>query len=339
MSAPHILIVGSGSVGRRHARNLAALGCRISCMDPREDRRAELSHETPVIGAHATMDDALNGEHMDGVVVGSPTSFHVEQSTAALEAGLPVLLEKPVAIGLPEAEALGRTVDRSANGAERLLMGYTWRWWPPLARVRELLGQGAIGRLLHVQFHMSAHLADWHPWERYQDFFMASRALGGGALLDESHWIDLMLWLVGKPDWVMGEVNRISGLEIETDDNVDMLAGYSGGPRVTLHLDLYGRPHEKSIRFEGSEGTLLWSDDPSRIAIGRGSAKEWQEETFNGERNDMFVAVAKEFLDVIAGAPARTCTIKDGVEAMRVIEAVRRSSAEGRRIELKEIGG
>ena len=337
MSDPHILIVGSGSVGRRHARNLAALGCRISCMDPRQDRRDELAGETPVIGAHASMNDALNGGRIDGVVVGSPTSFHVEQSTAALKAGLPVLLEKPVAMGLNEAEALSRTVAEVSNGADRLLMGYTWRWWPPLARVRELVAEGAIGRLLHVQFHMSAHLADWHPWERYQDFFMASRALGGGALLDESHWIDLMLWLIGRPDWVMGEVGRISGLEIETDDNVDMLAGFSGGPRVTLHLDLYGRPHEKSIRFEGSEGTLLWSDDPNRIAIGRGPAKEWQEETFKDERNDMFMAVAKEFLDMVSGAPPRTCTIEDGVEAMRVIEALRRSSAEGKRIALKDV--
>ena len=339
MSAPHILIVGSGSVGRRHARNLSALGCRISCMDPRQDRQQELARETPVIGAYASMAEALNGARMDGVVVGSPTSFHVEQSTAALEAGLPVLLEKPVAIGLGEAQALSRTVAEVSNGADRLLMGYTWRWWTPLARVRELLAQGAIGRLLHVQFHMSAHLADWHPWERYQDFFMASRALGGGALLDESHWIDLMLWLVGRPDWVEGDVGRISGLEIETDDNVDMLAGFDDGPRVSLHLDLYGRPHEKSIRFQGTEGTLLWSDDPSRIAIGRGPAKEWQEETFKGERNDMFMAVAKEFLDVVSGAPPRTCTIEDGVEAMRVIEALRRASAEGKRVALEDIGG
>src|SRR5262245_21394417 len=331
---PHILIVGSGSVGRRHARNLSALGCRISCMDPRQDRREELARETPVVKAHATMDAALNGGGIDGVVVGSPTAFHVEQSTAALKAGLPVFLEKPVAIVLAEAEALSRIV---AEKNAALLMGYTWRWWPPLARVRTLLAQGTIGRLLHVQFHMSAHLADWHPWERYQDFFMASRALGGGALLDESHWIDLMLWLAGKPDWVMGDVNRVSKLEIETDDNVDVLAGFADGTRVTLHLDLYGRPHEKSIRFQGEDGTLIWSDDPSRISIGHAAVKEWQEEIFAGERNDMFFAIAKEFLEMVSGAPPRTCTIEDGVEAMRVIEAVRHSSAEGRRVKIEEV--
>ena len=157
--------------------------------------------------------------------------------------------------------------------------------------------------------------------------------------MDESHWIDLMHWLVGKPDWVMGEVSRISGLEIETDDNVDVLAGFKDGARVTLHLDLYGRPHEKSIRFQGEEGTLIWSENPSRIVFGREAAPDWKEESFVCERNDMFVAVAKEFLEMVGGAPPRTCTIGDGVEAMRVIEAVRRSSDERRRVALEEIVG
>jgi predicted dehydrogenase len=68
---------------------------------------------------------------------------------------------------------------------------------------------------------MAAHLADWHPWERYQDFFMSSKTMGGGAILDESHWLDLMLWFFGTPEKLFAKVDKISDLEIETDDNVD----------------------------------------------------------------------------------------------------------------------
>ena len=200
------------------------------------------------------------------------------QSIAALEAGLPVLLEKPVAPDLAGARRLAAAVD---GASAPLLMGYTWRWWPPLRKVRALLGEGAIGTIRHVQFHMSAHLADWHPWERYQDFFMARREMGGGALLDESHWIDLMLWLFGMPASVSGRIEKISDLEIDSDDNVDLLFAYDGGPRVSMHLDLYGRPHEKFIRFVGSEGTLFWSADPNQIRIGRGWQQDWETETFD----------------------------------------------------------
>lgn len=331
MDAKHILIFGAGSVGKRHARNLAALGCRISCMDVREDRCRELAQE--VRAAHFNNEsEALAASTYDGVVIGSPPHVHVRQSIAALEGGLPVLLEKPVAPDLAGARRLAAAVE---TASAPLLMGYTWRWWPPLRKVRALLGEGAIGTVRHVQFHMSAHLADWHPWERYQDFFMARRELGGGALLDESHWIDLMLWLFGMPASVSGRIEKISDLEIDSDDNVDLLFAYDGGPRVSMHLDLYGRPHEKFIRFVGSEGTLFWSADPNQIRIGRDWRQDWETVTYDCERNDMFVATAKEFLDVVAGEPPRTCAIADGVRVLEIVEAARRASSEGRVVALE----
>ena len=332
--APHILIIGSGSVGKRHARNLAALGCRISCVDPRTERRAELAAETPVVGLHATAEAALRAGGLDGVVVASPTAYHPANTVAALEAKLPVLLEKPVAKSAAEAKIMLRA--EQTTGAP-VLLGYTWRWWPPLKRLRELLDGNAVGKLRHVQFHMSAHLADWHPWEPYQEFFMASAAQGGGALLDESHWLDLMVWLFGRPQQLIGRVEKISDLEIDADDNVDVLALFSNGLRVSLHLDLYGRPHEKFIRFVGEGGTLMWSADPNRLAIGRDSAQKWEEETFDCERNDMFVAVAREFLEVIAGRAQPSCTLAQGVGVMELIEAIRTSSKNGRAVVTSEV--
>jgi predicted dehydrogenase len=330
--APHILIIGSGSVGKRHARNLAALGCRISCVDPREDRRREFAAETPVVAAFDSAEAALAAGGLDGVVVASPTLYHPANTLAALAAGLPVLLEKPVARTAAEAQSM---LDAEGKTGVPVLLGYTWRWWPPLRRLRDLLAAHAVGTLRHVQFHMSAHLADWHPWEPYQEFFMASASQGGGALLDESHWIDLMVWLFGTPQSLIGRVEKISDLQIDSDDNVDVLAQFAGGLRVSLHLDLYGRPHEKFIRLVGDGGTLLWSADPNRIGIGREWSQKWQEETFACERNDMFVAVAREYLDVLAGRARPSCTLAEGVGVMRLIEAIRNSSAQGRSVALE----
>lgn len=332
MSQRHILIIGSGSIGKRHARNLAGLGCRVSCMDPREDRRNELAGEVKLVAGFESYKEALQGAAYDGVVIGSPPHVHVEQTIAALDAGIPVLLEKPVSPGL---EAAKKLAEAASKASAPLLMGYTWRWWPPLEGVRKLLAEEAVGAIRHVQFHMSAHLADWHPWEPYQEFFMSQRELGGGALLDESHWIDLMLWLFGKPDLVSGRIEKISDLEIDSDDNVDLLFVYENGPRVTMHLDLYGRPHEKFIRFAGAEGTILWSADPNETRIGHTWKQDWKSETHDCERNDMFVAVAREFMDVIGGAPVKTCTIADGVNVLEIIEAARAASSEGRSVALK----
>jgi predicted dehydrogenase len=325
--AKHILIVGSGSVGKRHAANLSALGCTISAMDPHPRRISEMATDTQVVGAFDSIAEALHVEKtFDGVVIASPPKFHVDQAIEALEAGIPVLLEKPVSPGLEAAERLAAVV--KSTGVP-LLLGYTWRWWPPLNQVRTLLADDAIGQVRHVRFVMSAHLADWHPWEKVQDWFMASRDLGGGALLDESHWVDLALWLFGAPKSVIARIEKISDLEVETDDNVD-----------SIHLDLYGRPHQKTIRFSGEGGTIVWTDSPNRVSISHDATPGedgWQETDYTCERNEMFVAVAQEFLAVVDGATVRSCTIADGVGVLEVIEAARRSSSDDRTVEMSPV--
>jgi len=333
MDPKYVLVVGSGSAGLRHARNLADLGCRIACTDPRDDRRKALAAELGATGVFAHLEEALHGaSDLDAVVIASPTALHVDQASAALHAGLPVLLEKPVST---EAASGRRLLAAAEETGLPVLLGYTWRWWPPLAVVQQRLREGAIGAVRFVQLHMSAHLADWHPWERYQDFFMASKALGGGALLDESHWIDLMVHFFGVPDRVFARIEKISGLEIETDDNVDMLLDYADTLRVSLHLDLFGRPHEKFIRFVGEEGTLHWSADPNQIALGRAAEQDWEIQRFQCQRNDMFVEVAREFLRVLDGAPVATCTLPEGLQVLEIIDAARRSHAEGRSIAME----
>lgn len=322
-----VLVVGAGSVGRRHARNLASLGARVTGFDPRPDRLDELRIEVP---AAVLLHEMGHLSEFDAIVIASPPAFHVEQCIAAVDAGVPVLVEKPLA---PDLEDARRLAARPAGAP--VLLGYTWRWWEPLRRVRELLDD-AIGEVHHVSFVLSAHLADWHPWERYQDFFMASRELGGGALLDESHWIDLLLWLFGMPRDVTARIERLSSLEIDTDDNVDLLAAFDSGLRASLHLDLYGRPHEKTITFRGEGGTIVWTAEPNRIAIGRKAEPVWEEEVFAHERNDMFLAVARELLDVVGGATP-SCTIADGVDVLRVVEAARLSDRERRVVRLDEV--
>ena len=336
MSEKHILVLGTGSAGKRHAMNLASLGCRISGMDPRRDRLEELNSEMDVVGTFTSLDDALNSpERIDGVAVTSPPVYHVEQCMEALERGLPVLLEKPVS---PEEASAKKLEEAVKHSGVPLLLTYTYRWWPPLKKVRELLEQKALGKLRHVKFVMSAHLADWHPWENYWDFFMASRDLGGGALLDESHWIDLMFWFLGKPERVMARIDKISDLRIDTDDNVDMVIIFENGLHVTMHLDLYGRPHEKYIRFVGEEGTIYWTVEPNRVAVGKEMTETWVTYDYDCDRNDMFLGADREFVEVLDGAPVKTCSIRDGVRALTFIEAARKSHSEGRMVALSSYG-
>lgn len=327
----HVLIIGAGSAGKRHLRNMGELGCRISIMDPRSDRLDEAGEQGhPVIGRFSTLGEALSeGVDYDGAVVASPPKFHVDQTTDCLEAGIPTLLEKPVSPTLQEAEQLAAVAGRADVP---LLIGYTYRWWPPILAFREMLSD--IGPLRHARFVMSAHLADWHPWEPYQDFFMSSRELGGGALLDESHFLDLMIWFFGMPTAVSGRVEHLSPLQITSDDNVDLLCSYADGLRVRVHLDLYGRPHEKSISVTGDSGTVQCMFDPHVVRVGH-KAEGWEETHYDCDRNTMFMDEARDFLTLIRTGGAPQCTIEDGMRVLRIVEAARESSRSGCAVEVE----
>jgi len=331
----HILVLGSGSVGRRHMRNMENMNCRLSAMDPNVDRLSEASKEVSLIFQFTKLDQIDHYWHeFDGVVVCSPPKFHKEQCIVVAQKDISILLEKPLTIDLKEGIELYNILKKLNV---KLLLGYTYRWWRPLIEFRRKLQNGKIGKLLHAKFFMSAHLADWHPWERYQDFFMSSKELGGGALLDESHFIDLMIWMFGLPESIYASVEKISDLDIETDDNVDMIIKYKSDLRVFVHLDLYGRPHEKYISVTGDNGTLEWSFEPNQIRYNKSMEYGWEEQDFDLERNDMFIDVAQEFIKVIDGQSINKCTIDEGVNVMRIIEACRISSDEERAVVLNKV--
>lgn len=332
MTDKPLLVVGAGSVGKRHLRNFSSLGFRVSAMDPLAERLTQAAEAVPLVSTWTNLDAALNqAQDFSGVVICSPPRFHVEQALRALQANLPVLLEKPVS---PDAESAFRLMNAVQSGSAPVLLGYTYRWWEPVLALKKKLDDNLVGRVLHVRCVLSAHLTDWHPGEPLQQFFMSSKELGGGALLDESHFLDLMLWFFGLPEYVFAKIERLSSLEIDSDDNVDAWLSYANNLRVWLHLDLYGRPHERSITIIGENGTLQWAYERNNVRYSRAAGQEWEEEKFTCERNEMFLGVAREFLRVLEGTTAPSCTSADGYAVMRVIEAMRQSSDTGQVVTL-----
>lgn len=322
--ALHVLVVGFGSAGRRHAQNLSRRGARISFVDNRSDRLEPPAGLNFGAGFN-TIEQALSGHKYDAAVIATPTAFHVEQTERLLAAGCRILLEKPVSLDAASAERLQRS---EARHGRPILLGYTWRWWNALKELRSRVQAGAIGKPLRADFIMASHLEDWHPGKPLSEFFMSNATLGGGALLDESHWVDQMFWIFGPPDEIAADIERISNLPIDSDDHVELNAYYAHGPRVRIHLDLYTRPTERSIAVFGDRGALRWSFDNNSIAQCHGAEAVWDVTKFTGERNDMFDAAAAEFIEVCAGRAKPSCTLADGLMVMRIIDAARQSHAQ-----------
>jgi len=329
------LIVGGGSVGKRHLRNLITLGeTGFGVVDTRADRRDELAREPGVDRVYADLPTALRDGY-EVVVVGAPTAFHIDIGRRAIAAGAHVLMEKPLSHTMDGVAELIAEADRAAR---RLMVGYTYRFWPPLQRVKERLDAGDIGQVYFANVVFSQYLPDWHPWEDYRTWFMSSGAEGGGALLDESHTIDMIRWFLGEVDSVVCEVGNVSTLEMTADDFARLFLTFESGARATLHMDVFGRCPQRWLEFLGAHGNLRCDINRNEITVFDARTGETATERFTCERNEMFVEEVRHFLAVLRGAVPPIVSAADAAQTLAVALAGAQSSEQGARVTVTRIG-
>jgi predicted dehydrogenase len=315
------LIAGSGSIGRRHLRNLVALGQRDLVLY--RTGKGGLSNEE--LDGFPTETDlaAALARRPDGVVVSNPTSLHLDVAIPAAEAGCHLLLEKPVSDSMKGVDELRRAV---ANSGARVLMGFQFRFHPTLRMVKSLLEKDSLGRLVSARGHWGEYLPDWHPWEDYRRSYAARADLGGGALLTLCHPFDYMRWLLGDVDEAQGLLGEALGLEVEAV--VEATLRFRSGVVGSVHLDYVQRPASHTLEIIGEEGFLRWDGRTGDLEVDRPGAGERQRHgpPPGFDRNDMFMAEMEHFLNVVKGGASPACTLDEGIQVQSIIEDVRRSA-------------
>jgi predicted dehydrogenase len=338
-----ILLVGLGSVGQRHARNLRALlGDRVELLA----YRARGGGLVPPADGPAPAEAALGirrvatleaglAERPDAVFVTNPTALHLPAARAAVDAGCHVFIEKPLADTWDGVDDFLAAVDRKGVVAA---LGYQLRFHPGLTRLRELLEGGAIGRPLAARLEFGEYLPAWHPWEDYRQGYAARRDLGGGVLLTQIHDIDYACWLFGTPARVSAVGGHLSDLDVDVEDLVcaTLECGRDGRVfPVELRLDYVQRPPVRHCAVLGSNGrvaldfiagTLTCTDvvgRPSTVDVGI-------------PRDQLFVDEVRHFLDCVAGRARAVVDARGGAESLRVALAARAAMRRGAPVELSD---
>src|SRR5579859_6871695 len=253
----HALVVGLGSIGRRHARNWAALGLGplSVCRRPESATSAAPGLEAGVEAREFTDLDAALNEQPDVVLITNPTNLHVGTACHALRAGAHVFVEKPLG---HELHGVAQLLDLSDQRKRQLMVGYNLRFHPGVARLRQLMQEDAIGTVVAVRAEVGEYLPDWHPGEDYRRGYSARRELGGGPVLTFSHELDAVCWLLGAPTRVMGMTAHASSLEIDTEDVAELVLQFAAGPLASVHVDFARRPPHRSLEITGEQGVLRW---------------------------------------------------------------------------------
>lgn len=315
------LIVGYGSIGRRHAGNWSALDLGPLDVCHRDDDISVLLRSRP-----------------DVVLVCNPTSLHVATACAAVQAGAHVFVEKPIGHTLDGvADLLG-----AARHAERVVgVAYNFRFHPGPARLRELVKEGAIGKVLSARVECGEYLPDWHPWEDYRLGYSARADLGGGAVLTISHELDTLCWILGAPRRLTAFASHASSLEIDTEDVAEIVLEFEDRSLASVHVDYVRRPRQRSIELVGEDGVLRWEYEANRVLRYAPATRQWRVEEGDprSDRNQMYRAELEEFVAYVRGdGPGRLATGEQGAAIVALARAALRSSDSGTAIDLASEG-
>ena len=329
------LIAGLGSIGRRHLRNLLALG-EQDILLYRTNKSTLTEDELGSFPVYTSLQKAL-AQKPDAVLVCNPTSLHLDVAIPAAHAGCHLFLEKPISHSFAGIDSL-QTIVKIAG--VQVLVGYQFRFHPGLNFIRKLLSDERIGKPVSVRAHWGEYLPDWHPWEDYRKGYAARIDLGGGVIRTLCHPFDYLRWLFGEVESVRAIASNQGGLGLDVEDSAEIGIQFANGVIGSVHLDYVQRPPEHCLQIVGSEGTIRWNNaDGSVHWYQAGNRNEWQVMPVPDgfERNQMFLAQLKHFLAVLKNEQAPVCTLDDGIQALRIVEASYRSASAGKVIEVQSL--
>lgn len=311
MTRRTIAVLGLGSIGMRHARNLMELGCDVTGYDPDPQCRQALKDAGGTV-ARSRM-DAI--EACDAVIVATPNVQHVDDLAVAIEAHRHAFVEKPLA---HSSDGVGNLINAAARQNTLVFAGFMLRYHPVVERLHQLLSERAVGEVYSLRVACGSWLPSWRPQDDYRTGYAAD-PVSGGVIFDIVHEIDLACHLMG-PAVVTACVARRSGLlDIASEDIADLVLTHENGVQSNLHLDYLARPPVREGSIYGSGGTLHYDLNARTFRRLDVDGAERESQVFPGGWSDDYVAEMRDFLDCLEGRTEPRC---DGTQAHQVLKTV-----------------
>lgn len=321
--------MGLGSIGRRHLRLARKL---MPNADIRILRHLT-ANEVPKYsnGCFLSIKDALEFAPQIAVIA-SPAPFHIATAQALAEAGVHLLIEKPLSISLDSIPNLIQTCQKQGVF---ISMGYNLRFFKSLKHYKKLIDRGFIGKTLSVRCEVGHYLPSWRPGSDYTQGVSARRELGGGVLLELSHELDYLRWIFGEVEWVKATLSRQSDLAINVEDNAHITLGFlsklgSHQLIASANLDFYRHDATRACIAIGEKGSLRWNGLTGVVDFYGEGSSDWQELFRHLEERDAsYIEEWMSFIGSITGQNVLVSTGEDGQKVMEIIDAVRKSTLLG----------
>ncbi len=315
-----LLVVGCGSIGRRHMQVLKEIGVvKIAVCDSSSVQREQIRELFPEVYLYADYSQALDEWTPDAVFILTPTAMHLSMAKEALIHDAHVFIEKPLsntAIGVDELEVL------ASKKNLKVMVGFCFRYHEVLLRAKKFVEEGAIGRIINIRAHMGEHFPTVQP--NYLNMYYAKYS-GAFELV---HDLDLAIWFANQSvEAAYGIFGSFSDIGIEAPDSVDLILKFEDRLVSNIHLDFFQKPRRRSLEIIGATGVVIvdfstW--EKATLAHYTEEAGEWITQEFATQRNDMFRNEDANFLQAILEDKSISCSIAEALKSIEVIEQVYR---------------
>jgi predicted dehydrogenase len=325
-----VLIIGVGSIGERHLRCFQATGrAELALVETNPDLRRSVAERLAVAQSHPNVDSALRDWAPDVAVIATPAPAHVPIATTLAEAGVHVLIEKPLSTRIAGIDRLQEVVRGRGLVAG---VAYVYRSHPLLRALRQALAENRFGRPVELVAVAGQHFPTYRP--AYRTIYYNDHETGGGAIQDAlTHLINAGEWLVGPVTRLVADAAHqvLDGVTVE--DTIHVLArhGAGAGTLASYSLNQHQAANEVTVTVICEGGVARCELHAHRWRWMTAPEGGWHDETIEPlQRDALFVTQAHEFLDAVEAGRAPACSLDEGLQALRVnlaaLESVRTQS-------------
>ncbi len=329
-----ILVVGTGSIGKRHMSNLQSLGHEVHAYSER--LQAGVLHSLPDGVPSVSNFDDLKDAGFDAAVIANRTDQHLGSAIHALQFCNALYIEKPLSASLAGLSEFQKICQARNTVVE---IGFMMRFHPNLQWIKAYLQSGQLGAVVHLRASVGQWLPDWRPGTDHRQGFGAFYRYGGGVTMELIHEIDLVNWLMGQTVDVCAMQRPLAQLEIETEAIAEICMRLDNGLLAQVHLD-YVRPgYGRSLEIIGTQGVLTWDYNSSTVMLTRSDGQASAVHQARGfERNMMFMETMQHFLKRIAQPDLMPASsLREGIQALRVALASHQSARERRFVRPQDV--
>lgn len=317
----NILLIGLGSIGQRHLRNILDLGYNDVTI---VKRSGVLPVAVEQLKVFTTIDEAVAKTNYDAAIICTPTAQHISDLKKILAANIPsIYLEKPISHSYNEIEKVQELIFAYSPF---IIVGYDLHFDPGMQKAKQLLHSNAIGKVVSVNAQVGQYLPDWRPYEDHTQGMSAKKETGGGVMLDLIHEFDYLYWLFGKADRIACQYSSSGFLKIETEEVAEVLIKFANGIIGTIHLDYLQRKLVRNCMITGTGGSIFWDLANSQVKWIDAAKQEYVFSYAAFERNERFIQIMKSFLkkedsDLLT-------TFDDALQSLQMVLAAKQSAEQ-----------